>query len=395
MSAARDALFTWILRHAAGIGDDCALVAALAERLRAAGVGCERLWIGYTRPHPLLAGVGASWEEGRGVKQTTLSLASRRFAQPQAGPILDALTRDAPVRQRIADLPRGSHGISTLFWDDGYSEVVFLGFPWEGGGGLLTMATRRPGGFEAGEVELLGSLRDALGVVMHLRDRMAFLDILASTYLGRDTGARVLAGAIHRGDGETIRAAIWFSDLRGFTSLSERLPLPSLLGVLDDAFEAQVAAIEAEGGEVLKFIGDGMLAIFRPGEGSEAAACRRALAAARSLAGRIGEINGGREERGEAAIRYGVALHFGDVLYGNIGAPSRLDFTVIGPAVNLAARLEGVCGQLGVPVVASPAFAVRCPGAVAPAGEFALKGLAEPVAAFLPVEGGGEVEAAG
>ena len=387
MIGAADPIFTWLLREGPAMASDGALVEGLALQLRAAGIGCERLWMGYTRPHPLLAGVGAAWEEGRGVTPTSLSLAARRFAQPQQGPILDALTLGRPVRQRIAGLERGAFGLSTLFWDDGYHEVVFLGFPWEGGGSLLTMATRRAEGFADAEVARLEGLRDALAVVARLRDRSAFLDILASTYLGRDTARRVLAGAIHRGDGETIPAAIWFSDLRGFTALSERLPLPALLAVLDDAFEAQVAAIEAEGGEVLKFIGDGMLAIFRPGAGSEAAACQRALRAARALAGRVAAVNEGRRGRGEVELRYGVALHFGDVLYGNIGAPSRLDFTVIGPAVNLAARLEGVCGHLGAPVVASAAFAARCPGAVAPAGEFALKGLGEPVAAFLPVEG--------
>ncbi|MEZ4380538.1 MAG: adenylate/guanylate cyclase domain-containing protein [Nannocystaceae bacterium] len=386
-----DPLLAWLLSDAQRHLDGAAFIEGLAGALEDAGVATDRVWLGYIRPHPLVAGVGACWERERGAFTVSLPIEQREVATAPSGPIDAAIRGSGPVRVRLDQLERGAENLKPSLWDRGYVEIVVLGLRWAEAHGeqtaVITFATRRPGGYTDAEVARVAGLRGALSLHAELLDRRLSLDVITTTYLGRDAGRRVLDGAIHRGDGETITAAIWFSDLRGFTALSERLPLSELLELLDDAFQAQVMAIERRGGEVLKFIGDGMLAIFRgrtdDGLGAEEAACAAALAATRDLEASIAATNDARAARGAEAIRYGVALHYGDVLYGNIGAKGRLDFTVIGPAVNLAARLEPICGQLGIPAVASADFAARCPEEVTPAGEFSLKGLSAPVEVFL------------
>jgi adenylate cyclase len=196
---------------------------------------------------------------------------------------------------------------------------------------------------------------------------------LLDTYVGRHAGARILAGQIRRGDTEAIHAAIWLSDMRGFTSLADRLAPQRLIDLLNRYFDAQVPPILDRGGEVLKFMGDGLLAIFpvAPEDGDAGTACANALAAARDARARIGALTPPADAND---VRFGLALHLGDLLYGNIGGETRLDFTCIGPAVNLAARLEKLAGELGRAILASADFARRCPGALLPVGEFALKG---------------------
>ncbi|MEZ4451062.1 MAG: adenylate/guanylate cyclase domain-containing protein [Nannocystaceae bacterium] len=385
-----DPVLEWLIREGAALADEEALVRELALRLRAEGLPIDRLWIGYARPHPLLAGTGALWQIDRGTSSGVVPYALRHITTPTEGPLAEAMATGRLTRLRFAEVARGGLGLLDELWDDGYVELCAIAFRWTGSSAVCTFCTRREGGFTEAEAERFAALRDVLALVTQCRDRGAFIDILAETYLGREVGRRVVDGAIHRGDGETIPAAIWFSDIRRFTSLSERLPLPELLAILDDAFEAQVAAITAHGGEVLKFIGDGLLAIFRgeggdregvgegvvEGEGGDVQACQAALAAVRACVAAMVEINRDRVARGLVEIDGGIALHYGDLLFGNIGATTRLDFTVIGPAVNLAARIEGLCVRLGAPVVASAAFAARCPGECEAAGSFELKGVA-------------------
>ena len=204
------------------------------------------------------------------------------------------------------------------------------------------------------------------------------------TYVGPVTGQRVLDGEIKRGSGDTIRAAIWFCDPKDFTALSERLPGQVLIDKLNAYFDAVTSAIEAEEGEVLKFIGDAVLAIFQPREGDEAAAAHHALAAARAATTNLSDANATRREAGEPEIECGISLHFGDVIYGNVGGQTRLDFTVIGPAVNLASRIEGLTRELGRPVLVSAEFAALHGGEFEALGSFALKGLSDKREVYAP-----------
>jgi adenylate cyclase len=245
-----------------------------------------------------------------------------------------------------------------------------------------TLSTRQAGGFTDEQLLTLISLQEILAVVVeaHVAQRVA--SSLLSTYLGEDAGERVLSGQVQRGQGESIHAVISFVDLRNFTGLSDRLPREALLSLLDDTFDAVVGAVTAHNGEVLKFIGDAVLAIFRAGDGEAPAACAAAAAAAADVFARVAEKNHDRGSHERPAIEVGLSLHLGEVHYGNIGGPARLDFTVVGPAVNLASRLQGLCGGLGHRVIVSEAFAAVLPELSVPLGRHFIKGIADDAPVF-------------
>ena len=212
---------------------------------------------------------------------------------------------------------------------------------------------------------------------------------LLDAYVGHDAGERILSGKIFRGDSERIRAAIWLSDMRGFTRLTDRLPPERVIDRLNAFFDCLLPAIEAEGGDVLKFMGDGLLAIFRAGDESfDDEARRRALKAAAAARANVRALNDGGDAGEFGTLRFGLALHFGEALYGNIGGGSRLDFTCIGPAINLAARIEKVAARLERTVVASRAFAGGLAEEFEPLGAFELAGFQERQELYgLPDEG--------
>jgi adenylate cyclase len=380
-----DPLHSWLLRE----GSDCAhlleLAGKLGEQLLAAGLPCARVWISTMRPHPLLAAQAVEWTDSGSLTRRDVPLARRSEIRVTGGPFDDAFDVEI-FRIHLRDLPIGHSGLNRGLWESGYTEMAGIGL-LDGARrlALCTFATRQPGGWTPDQITLIHALRLPLRVVIQSLERGAMTRTLADTYLGKSVAQRVIDGAMHRGDGESVPAVLWFSDLRGFTRLSEQLPLPALLALLDDAFEAQVAAIEAHGGDVLKFIGDGLLALFRVDSfASATAACTAAITASREFAVNLAGVNHQRETDGAPLIRYGLALHLGDVMYGNIGSRARLDFTVIGSAVNVAARLEALSAGLGSPLVVSAEFAAEHPEDFVLAGSFPLKGVQEPVAAYVP-----------
>jgi adenylate cyclase len=235
---------------------------------------------------------------------------------------------------------------------------------------VASWATREPRGFSDAQLRDIERILAPLARVAEIHALRRTAVNLLDAYVGHRSGERILAGAIRRGDTETIHAAIWLSDMRGFTPLADRLPSGQLLALLNRYFDCQITAIARHGGEVLKFIGDGLLAIF-PVAGDDAKICGAALAAAEETSAAVAAI--AATPAGEG-VRFGLALHLGEVEYGNIGGERRLDFTCIGPAVNLAARLEKLTGKLGHTIVASSAFARFSPTPLRPLGEFNLAG---------------------
>ena len=233
----------------------------------------------------------------------------------------------------------------------------------------MTCTTRQPGGFTDAQLAGIEAVITPLAMVAEIRALRRMASTLLDAYVGHDAGERILAGHIRRGDIEEIHAAIWLSDMRGFTALANGLPPRVLIDLLNRYFDCQVPVILDYGAEVLKFMGDGLLAIFAIA-GDETEVCKRALAAARQTQANIAALAGSAMP----GMRFGLALHIGDVLYGNIGSGNRLDFTCIGPAVNFAARIEKLTGQLGRAILASEEFARHCPGEFAPLGEFELPG---------------------
>ncbi|WP_092583556.1 adenylate/guanylate cyclase domain-containing protein [Rhizobium mongolense] len=209
----------------------------------------------------------------------------------------------------------------------------------------------------------------------------AALATLLEAYLGRRSAAQVQAGALCRGAGETIRAALLCADLRDFTALSEATEPSVMIAALDAWFDRVTGAVHAFGGEVLKFIGDGVLAIF-PAAGAPGEACDAALRAVAAARAGMAHLDATRQAQGLPSLPFGMALHFGEMLWGNIGAADRLDFTAIGPAVNLVSRLEGLCKPLGHSVLISGAVAKETTTTLIPLGEHALRGIADPCAVF-------------
>jgi len=209
----------------------------------------------------------------------------------------------------------------------------------------------------------------------------AALAALLEAYLGRRSAARVQAGALRRGTGETIRAVLLSADLRDFTALSEATEPAAMIAALDAWFDRLAGAVHAFGGEVLKFIGDGVLAIF-PVTGAPTQACEAALRAVAAARAGMVHLDATREAQGLPPLPFGVALHLGEILWGNIGAADRLDFTAIGPAVNLVSRLEGLCRPLGRSVLISGAVAAETARPLVPLGEHTLRGIAKPCAVF-------------
>jgi adenylate cyclase len=244
---------------------------------------------------------------------------------------------------------------------------------------VLGWAGTRPfGPAEIGRLRQAARFAAAPLAALSARAAMA---ALLEAYLGRRSAARVQTGAVRRGAGETIRAALLCADLRDFTALSEATEPAAVIAALDAWFDRIAGAVHAFGGEVLKFIGDGVLAIF-PVTGAPADACEAALRAVTAVRAGMAHLDRTRQAQGLPPLPFGAALHLGEILWGNIGAADRLDFTAIGPAVNLVSRLEGLCRPLGRPVLISGAVAAETTTPLVPLGEHPLRGIAAPCAVF-------------
>jgi len=375
---------TYVLGEGRGFRDARLFIEQLAASLQRDGVAVDRLNIVLAAMHPQVAAISATWKSSEDVvvvPRAWVGLGSLEFKRsPMA--LFHARTHLVIRRLLCSAACAVDFDIVADLREQGYTDYLALQL----GGQLttrvnaVTVATKQAGGFSDDALHTLLSLQRILAIVVesHVDARVA--TTLLQTYLGEDAGARVLAGQVQRGQGEAIPAVISFCDLRNFTGLSDRLPREAVLSMLDDSFDAIVTGVAEHGGEVLKFIGDAVLTVFRARPGEEAAACAQALRASRAVLARIAEKNAGRGDHDDRPLLdVGMSLHVGDVHYGNIGSPSRLDFTVIGPAVNLASRLQGLCRPLQRRVVVSAEVARHLPDAVEDLGLHTLKGLLEPV----------------
>ena len=255
----------------------------------------------------------------------------------------------------------------------------------QGSGVVYSFATDRGAGFADDDITLMQATLPALSLAMKAHAGHVIASGLLRTYLGWDAGGRVHAGAVTRGSMERMRAAIWYADIRGFTTLSNSAPGPAVIALLNDAFEALTAALRERGGQVLKFVGDAMLATFSFEEADRVATCGRAIDAVVEATRNVEALNCERAESGAPLIAVDFALHVGEVLYGNVGAADRLDFTAIGPAINEVVRIEALCQPLGRPVLVSPEFAavaLECGRPLESLGLHALRGVKAPKELF-------------
>jgi adenylate cyclase len=379
----------WMMRegrhmtHMREFGDE------MCRRVVAAGIPIWRAFCTSTTLHPEIRGTAYVWRRDQpGAQRITASHAFHESEEVATSPIGVVRKTARPLRRRLhaPDCPM-DYPVLAEFKSAGGTDYVAMPMTCSSGEvNCISWATDRAGGFTEREIEGLTEVAEALAIIVELQSTRRVARHLMDTYVGHRTGERVLAGAITRGAAQTIRAVIWFCDLRGFTSLADSLPRDRLIAMLNDYFEAVVTAVIGEGGEALKFMGDGLLAIFELGENEEPSArCAAALRAANIATRKVAARNLERRAAGGPEIRFGLALHLGEVNYGNIGAPSRLDFTVIGPAVNHASRLEKIASELGHHVVTSASFAAAAPASFESLGHHHLRGVVEPQEIFAPI----------
>jgi adenylate cyclase len=355
-----------------------AFVGTLVERVRAEGLPIDRCSAGMRTIHPEFYAMRAAWLPETGARMYVVTHVERDDA---ATPFTRLIGGELSFRARLGDGDTGGYADLVDLRERGFTDWVGNQLRFDGRPvGGLTWATRLPRGFDDAELEVLAAIHAPAAMLLELHMQRVLMGTLLRTYLGADAGERVRQGQIRRGDVKTIRAAIWFSDLRGFTELSARLAPDELIAALNDCFGPMTAAVQAHGGQVLKFIGDGLLAIFPETDSAApvSRACADALDAALEARSAIDALNRTRE----VPLRFGLALHVGDAMYGNVGGVERLDFTVIGPAVNRASRIEGQCKPLDRWLLVSDDFAARCGRPLVPLGAQRLKGIDEPVDVF-------------
>ncbi|KWV51752.1 adenylate cyclase [Bradyrhizobium macuxiense] len=369
----------WLVDGARSAPTPSQMMAECCERLVRAGLPLWRVGVFVRTLHPEIAGRNFIWKPGAEVELGTVDYQILDSPEFIASPLVIVFRQGLEVRARVDDPASARFPIVEDLRAEGVTDYLALPLVYmDGFINASSWTTRQPGGFTEEQVNAIRSLTVPLARYIEIITLRRTATLLLDTYVGNRAGERIMGGQIRRGHADTMDAAIWLSDLRGFTALSDRLPAATIVEILNLYFDCQVAAIRAHGGEVLKFMGDGLLAVFPVDEylGDEAQVCSRVLNAARESRAGVEALqfpNGEVVER----FRFGVALHLGNVLYGNIGGGNRLDFTCIGPAVNLAARLEKIAGRLGRTVVASERFAGICNGDWSDLGEFPIAGFSK------------------
>src|SRR6266436_2327738 len=374
----------WILGEGPHIDSEVELFDELCWRLLGDGLPLWRATLHMGTLHPLIRGVGARWlRELKIIEEFCILHGSDDTSEYLQSPIRATIESGTRFRRHlVAETPE--YPLLTKLRAAGATDYfalalnrTFRRFP------VVTWSTDRPGGFSDADINALEDINPALAAIVDTRSVRRISANLLDTYLGPQAGRRILAGQIRRAEGERLRAVIMMTDLRGFTALSDQLPGDEVIELLDDYFDAIATPIENRKGEILKFIGDGMLAIF-PAEDDDdfSQSSVHALEAATEGLARLDAVNQMRRRVGRTELRIGIGLHLGEVIYGNVGSASRLDFTVIGPAVNLASRIEDLTKRLGRPMLFSSAFARICPRPLVSLGLQPVRGLSEPEEVF-------------
>ena len=369
------------------------------QRLVIAGVPLWRAFAGMRTLHPQWGGYGYIWSRQLNAIQPRQFERGDAYEQNILNSPIGYLIREAEasagggdpwrnLRRRLAgpaaqlDFPDLDQ-LAAAGATDYFAEIVRFGEtddPSRGTGIGYSFATDRPGGFVDDDIMLLKAVLPVVSLAMMTHAGYTIASGLLAAYLGGDAGRRVHAGAVERGSVESIRAVLWYADIRAFTAIADSTPGPVVVELLGEVFETLTASLRPRGGQVLKFLGDGMLAIFPCEDATRDEICRQALDAAAEAMTAVDRLNAAPREAGKPAVAVDLALHLGEVLYGNVGAVDRLDFTVIGPAVNEAARIEALCEPLDRKVLVSAELAAVVGDScrLVPLGHHELRGVREP-----------------
>ncbi len=393
---ARAELKQWIVEQGLAGTKSESVFEAFSERLSVAGLPINRAYSAMRLLHPLYAGFGLIWRRGEpGVKEELYGASPVRSEAWLKSPLKVLIEDNVPeVRRRITG-PEAALEFPVLedFRKQGATDyfATRCGFGIDGNntsnaGIVFSWTSDLPNGFSDDDLAFLRDVVPSFALTMRVSANRRLADGLATAYLGKDAGRRVLNGDIRRGMANTISAVLLYGDLRGFTRLSDAVPKDELIAMLDDYLECMALPVEAHGGQVLKFMGDGMLGTFevKQGEGAKERGeeCVAALNAALEALGRIEALNRTRLGAGKPILTLDLALHLGDVLYGNVGSSTRLDFTVVGPAVNEVSRLEAMCQALDRGLIISHTFKEAMPAhapVLLPLGRYGVRSVRDAV----------------
>jgi len=349
----------------------------------------------------LYAAEALNWKRDGGLELRSFAHGGDELAQWQRSPLYHMIEHKLPqLRRRLT----GESAILDFdlleeLADEGYTDYLAFLVRFNesldqdkvGGGIIGSWCTDRENGFTNEDILSLQRVEQRIAVAFKINIQKKLTENILAAYLGPDAGRQVLDGRIKRGDGATIRAVIWFSDMRESTRLADTMTAEAFLRALNEYFESTAGAVLKHQGEVLRFIGDAVLAIFPIQEDRDVAeSSRLAMEAAREAEINLGRVNEERVSRGEPALDFGLGLHVGEVLFGNIGVPERVEFSVVGPAANEVARLESLTKTVGKRILVSKAFADGSNEQWERAGEYELRGVKSPIPVYTPSAGVGK-----
>ncbi len=378
-------IIDWLFSEGRLIEKEEIFIGEFALRLSQSGAPVDRLLISMLMLNPQVISVHHTWLKSDG-KTTTFEAdhGIRETDRYIGSPLQQLFDTGKRVSQRLDRLPLDAHQAYSELAEQGF--VDYLALPVYFAqvlGCAIIIATKAEAGFSHHDIENFRQIRSFVAPILEVYSLRHQSISLMNTYVGRRTGKKILAGMIKRGDADIIHAALWFSDLRDFTQLTETLSTQQILDLLNGYFEVVSVAVSARGGEILRFIGDAMLVVF-PIEDrvDDQAACRAAIEAAIDAQAGLAALNYQRQCQHECNIRFGVGLNIGEVIYGNVGAVDRLDFTVMGPVVNRTARLESLTKTLGSNILFSRNFADLLDRPTRFLGDHQMKGIKQPQAVF-------------
>lgn len=373
-------LIDYMLGDALRAGDADIVLTEMSARISEAGVPLDRATSIVPLLHAEAVASARYWERGKGAWSFSFPYGPDAGEGYRTSPAAVAHETGEWVTLWLPEIPDEKFNIVKELKDDGFIHYVMMPvFMPNGLSSTFSFASRDPAGFSEADFAFFRAIFPALAACQEILTTHRILGEVLSTYVGADAQKRILAGDVRRGDVMRIRSAILFADMRNYTGLSSEMEAEDVTAMLNNYFDCIVPSVERHGGEVLKFMGDGILAIFRE-DGDVNTTCRRALEAARDG---LKEVD---KYVGFPKFQAGIALHFGEVGYGNIGSGMRLDYTVVGRDVNLTYRLADKCGRLRAPLLVSQAFQGHIgQGVFRLLGQHHLKGLAEPQDVFVPL----------